>query len=123
MSNECCTWLENDRVERCAPCLRWQSWYSRGISASLSLSLTHTHTHSLSPLLPWQHIFCMEIASLAVPRVEKKALQEIFNVSRADLSSEIWPADWMEVSNAAVHVLPAKSAVRLSNGGVKHNGH
>lgn len=27
---------------------------------------------SLSPLLPWQHIFCMEIASLAVPTAEKK---------------------------------------------------
>lgn len=37
-----------------------------GVSHPLS------HILSLSPLLPWQHIFCMEIASHAVPAAHKK---------------------------------------------------
>lgn len=75
-----------DRVERCARLrLQRHSWYSGESSASLALAL--------SPLLPWQHIFCMEIASLAVPTTggeerEKKG-GTVRDLSRADLSSEI----------------------------------
>lgn len=64
-------------LERC-----WQGGALCSTSAAAVLIfrgyLTVALSRSLSPLLPWQHIFCMEIASLAVPTAEKnEALREI----------------------------------------------
>lgn len=68
----------------------------QGVSQPLSHMLT------LSPLLPWQHIFCMEIASLAVPTAHtKRGISRDLNVFRRDLS--YGPTDWMKLSYGVLH--------------------
>lgn len=71
---------------------------STSAAAALVFRGYRSPAHTRSPLLPWQHIFCMEIASLAVLTKEQGRFYTC-----PDWSSEIWSLDWVCV---VLHVLP-----------------
>lgn len=68
--------MDADRVERCTLTSAAALLVFRGIALLLLLlllpSLPLSVSLSRSPLLPWQHISCMEIASLTMPTAGKK---------------------------------------------------
>lgn len=65
---------------------------------------------SLSPLLPWQHIFCMEIASLAVPTADHKNKTALWEIHKS-VRNRFNFRDWKELSCACSACLTTKLAV------------
>lgn len=111
-------------LERC-----WQGGALCSTSAAAVLVfrgyLTVSLSLSLSPLLPWQHIFCMEIASLAVPTAEKKKPRHFERFKRVQNRLKFRDLNWgwEESELCCSACLTIKLAVWWSNGGVKHNSH
>lgn len=101
--------------------LQQQSWHSGDISASLSLSLSSVTLATY--FLHGNSISCCAHRRKKKEKKKKEGTLRDLNVSRTDLSSEIWTWRLEGIELRCSACLTVKLAVWWSNGGVRHNSH